>query len=281
MGIGGSKAKKTKKPTPAPTKSASVPTPNTTKPNNASTSASTGAASTTKVATAGTPKQTQPKQGKKKTDGFSAKKLEELFSKYVDEDNPQLIGPDGVVRLCEDLEVQPEDVAVLVLAWHLKAKRSGFFSHDEFMNGCEEMRVDSLAKLKEKIPVFREELANETTFREVYEFAFTFSRETEESRSIDVEIAQGLLELLLHDLEVNFKQEMVEFLENQTSYKVVNKDQWRNILEFCKTTAPDLSNYDETSSWPVLIDEFVEWLKETYADRFVQRVPEASDEESD
>jgi len=30
----------------------------------------------------------------------------------------------------------------------------------------------------------------------------------------------------------------------------------------CKTMESDLSNYDENGSWPVMLDEFVCWLRE-------------------
>ena len=34
-------------------------------------------------------------------------------------------------------------------------------------------------------------------------------------------------------------------LFQQAKYKVINKDQWCNILEFSRLIKPDLSNYDE------------------------------------
>lgn len=52
-----------------------------------------------------------------------------------------------------------------------------------------------------------------------------------------------------------------QFLE-QSKYKVINKDQWCNVLEFSRTINLDLSNYDEDGAWPVLLDEFVEWYKD-------------------
>ena len=80
--------------------------------------------------------------------------------------------------------------------------------------------------------------------------------------------------------------------QQQSKYKVMNKDQWYNVLEFSRTVNADLSNYDEDGAceytlapslslppslslslvWvitrpcclpagPVLLDEFVEWQK--------------------
>ena len=34
------------------------------------------------------------------------------------------------------------------------------------------------------------------------------------------------------------------FLQN-SKYKVLNRDQWCNVLEFSRSILPDLSNYDE------------------------------------
>jgi hypothetical protein len=34
------------------------------------------------------------------------------------------------------------------------------------------------------------------------------------------------------------------FVFQQSDYKVINKDQWCNVLEFCRTVKSDLSNYD-------------------------------------
>lgn len=35
------------------------------------------------------------------------------------------------------------------------------------------------------------------------------------------------------------------YLFQQSKYKVINKDQWCNVLEFSRTIKHDLSNYDE------------------------------------
>ena len=45
----------------------------------------------------------------------------------------------------------------------------------------------------------------------------------------------------------------------------MNKDQWFNVLEFSRSVAPDLSNYDEDGAWPVLLDEFVSWFRKNAA----------------
>lgn len=59
---------------------------------------------------------------------------------------------------------------------------------------------------------------------------------------MDMETAKAMLQLLLGKhwpLYTQFSQ----FLD-QSKYKVINKDQWCNILEFSRTIYNDLSNYD-------------------------------------
>ena len=48
-------------------------------------------------------------------------------------------------------------------------------------------------------------------------------------------------------------------LEVRTEVKGITKDQWTNILDFCSSISEDLSNYDDMSAWPLLLDEFYEW----------------------
>lgn len=63
-----------------------------------------------------------------------------------------------------------------------------------------------------------------------------------DQRSMDTETAKAMLHLLLGKhwkLHSQFRQ----FLD-QSKYKVINKDQWCNILEFSRTINSDLSNYD-------------------------------------
>lgn len=81
-----------------------------------------------------------------------------------------------------------------------------------------------------------------------------------DQRSLDLNTAKCMLGLLLGKTWPLFPV-FNQFLE-QSKYKVINKDQWCNVLEFSRTINLDLSNYDEDGAWPVLLDEFVEWYKE-------------------
>lgn len=45
------------------------------------------------------------------------------------------IGPEGMERLCQDIQTDPEDLSMLALAWKLKASQMGYFRKSEWING--------------------------------------------------------------------------------------------------------------------------------------------------
>lgn len=59
---------------------------------------------------------------------------------------------------------------------------------------------------------------------------------------MDIDTAKIMLNLLLGK-DWSLYEEFSEFLES-SKYKVINKDQWCNILEFSRTININLSNYD-------------------------------------
>lgn len=72
-------------------------------------------------------------------------------------------------------------------------------------------------------------------------FFFLFPQESDQ-RSMDITTAKGMLQVLLGN-QWSLCQEFGQFLD-QSKYKVINKDQWSNILEFSRTIDNDLANYD-------------------------------------
>lgn len=58
--------------------------------------------------------------------------------------------------------------------------------------------------------------------------------------------------------------EFAEFLQ-QSKYKVINKDQWCNILEFSRTISGDLSNYDVDGACKCIL---LIWIKQSKLKNF-------------
>lgn len=63
--------------------------------------------------------------------------IDAMFSSYADEDDSDSMSMDGIVKLCEELEIDPStDVRVLVLMWKLGAtSKPGTMSRKEFLEG--------------------------------------------------------------------------------------------------------------------------------------------------
>ena len=70
--------------------------------------------------------------------------------------------------MCEDLEVNAEDIVMLVLSWQLHAAYMCEFTKEEFITGMTELEAESIEDLKKKLPAFREELKDVAKFREVF-----------------------------------------------------------------------------------------------------------------
>ncbi|KAM6286128.1 DCN1-like protein 5 isoform 2-T2 [Spheniscus humboldti] len=152
---------------------------------------------------------------------FSSKKCLAWFYEYAGPD--EVVGPEGMEKFCEDIGVEPENIIMLVLAWKLEAESMGFFTKEEWLKGMTSLQCDCTEKLQSKFDFLRSQLNDISSFKNIYRYAFDFAR--------------------------------------QSKYRVMNKDQWYNVLEFSRTVHADLSNYDEDGAWPVLLDEFVEWQK--------------------
>ncbi|XP_039031835.1 DCN1-like protein 4 isoform X2 [Hibiscus syriacus] len=197
---------------------------------------------------------------KAKTKGME--KLDRLFNTYANS-SLGMIDPEGIEALCADLGVDYTDVRILMLAWKLKAEKQGYFTQDEWQSGLKALGVDSLSKLKKVLPELEKEVEKPSNYEDFYIYAFRYCLTEEKQKSVDIESICELLNLVLG---VQFRPQvdsLVEYLKVQNDYKVINADQWINFFRFCKEISfPDLENYDETQAWPLILDNFVEWMRE-------------------
>ncbi|XP_024537706.1 DCN1-like protein 2 [Selaginella moellendorffii] len=186
--------------------------------------------------------------------------LEEVYSRYKDPYSDMVL-VDGISLFCEDLEVDPGDVVMLVISWHMKAATMCEWSKKEFMQGFHSIGVDSIPKLRSVLPALRAELKDEHKFRELYAFAFCWAREKGQ-KSLALDTAVRMWELLYEDRGWPLINIWCQFLQAKHN-KAISKDTWSQLLEFSKSISPTLSNYDAEGAWPYLIDEFAEYLVES------------------
>jgi len=171
----------------------------------------------------------------------------------------------GICKLCEDLGIDPmEDVRVLVLLWKLGANdKPAQISREEWCRGCAMLQVDSIAKLKSLLPSLDPGFLVDSEFKDFYKFTFQFNREGTH-RTLDKDLVIALIQMVLTDrVDSERLSTFCEFLEQLKgdAYSRVTLDQWTSFFDFC-LECKDLSMHDEeTSAWPVLIDEYVEYMK--------------------
>eukprot|EP00834_Sanchytrium_tribonematis_P001207 NODE_27_length_39007_cov_1.590650.p22 type:complete len:193 gc:universal NODE_27_length_39007_cov_1.590650:37286-36708(-) len=186
--------------------------------------------------------------------------MEKVFLKYATE-RKDMITADGVEKFSEDLGIDVMDVVWIPLSYLLGSKLMCQIPKAEFISGCKSLKINTISDFKRSIPSIRDKLKDETFFKVVYLFTFQFGKE-ESSRSMQLETAIALWELLFAYLPKEQLEKHTDFLKFLNSkdkkVKVISKDTWNLYLEFLKIE--DISTFDlETSSWPLLIDQYVEW----------------------
>jgi len=223
----------------------------------------------------------------------STSKLNTLFDKYKDPEGSD-ITINGTIQMCEDLEVDPEDVVLLAIAYELKSPKMGEWNKKGWVEGWKRIGCDNVADMKNALTRLRNQLGSEYKyFQKVYSHTFDFAR-SEGARSLGLETAQAYWSLLLpygleqgalshvaaprdddddddddEDVEMDTSEEgwkseytewWFEFL-NEKGGKGVSKDTWSMFLDFVRTIDAKFEKYDPEAAWPSTIDDFVDWAK--------------------
>ncbi|ORZ12480.1 hypothetical protein BCR41DRAFT_100524 [Lobosporangium transversale] len=68
----------------------------------------------------------------------NVKQIEKIFDDFKDDTNYILI--EGMEKFCAALDVDPTDVVMLVMAWHLKAENMCEFTRSGFIEGWTKLR---------------------------------------------------------------------------------------------------------------------------------------------
>ncbi len=79
-------------------------------------------------------------------------------------------------RFCEDLGVDPANIVMLVLAWHMNASDMGYFSRPEWIHGLSKLECDSVVKLRSRLGFLQDNLSDPENFKSIYRYAFDFAR---------------------------------------------------------------------------------------------------------
>jgi len=71
---------------------------------------------------------------------YTAQRALDLFNSYVDEDVPDVIGPEGFEKLCTDASMPMEGARPLIFAWQLQVEEMGKISKQEWVQGMATLR---------------------------------------------------------------------------------------------------------------------------------------------
>ena len=102
--------------------------------------------------------------------GINGAAAEKLFQEIADEDDPHVAGMEGISKLCDQLGVDPlEDLRILVLLWKLGAnEKPAQISKEEWMQGCNKLQVDSIAKFQSILPSLDTGFLDQAEFKDFY-----------------------------------------------------------------------------------------------------------------
>ncbi|XP_008201785.1 DCN1-like protein 3 [Nasonia vitripennis] len=189
----------------------------------------------------------------------SDNKINSLFDQYKDP-HEDIILADGIERLCDDLELSPDEFKVLVLAWKLNAEQMCQFTRQEFVQGLKSMRVDSIRGIQLQLPVIVQELTiNGESFKDLYRFTFRFGLDvTSGQRILPADMAIVLWRLVFTIRKPPLLDRWLKFLECH-HVRGIPRDTWNMFLNFAESIGDDLGTYDDAEAWPSLFDDFVEY----------------------
>ncbi|XP_067936209.1 DCN1-like protein 3 [Watersipora subatra] len=179
-----------------------------------------------------------------------------LYNKYVNREMGQ-ISAEGVEELCNDLDLNPEDFRVLVLAYSLGAQVMCRFTEDEFVKGCKKHSITSIRSMKQAIPRLLNNV--QRNFGDFYRWTYKFALDIESGqRTLPTEMALSLWKLVFYQNYPTILDRWLNYLENHTKVKGISKDTWDMFLIFIEQVGEDLQSYDDSEAWPSLLDDFVE-----------------------
>uniref|UniRef100_A0AC35GW97 Defective in cullin neddylation protein n=1 Tax=Panagrolaimus sp. PS1159 TaxID=55785 RepID=A0AC35GW97_9BILA len=204
----------------------------------------------------------QDKKAVQENKNVQNKGSENMFKLYADdpEDNlPDKIGPNGMFRFLNDLKIKPDDRSVLILAWKLKAATQCEFSKDEWIQGMKEIKCDNMEKLTKFMKTSASQIEDPASFKECYNFSFDYAKPLR-TTGLDLPTAIAYWKIIF--VKNQRVDKWISFLEKEEK-RGVTKDEWKIFLDFLNTVKEDFSNYDPEDAWPVRIDDFVDFCKES------------------
>jgi len=196
------------------------------------------------------------------------KKLGQLFDKsYADKEERDIMSEQGMLKFFKDVGVNPESHETLIVSYLLQCEEMGILSRDEFVNGFFKQGCNDKNDVKKCVQnKCRDVNGNTKQWKGFYKWIFKHVKEDEKKKTISTELAVQLWAILFQKDKGSMKlmDKWMTYCEKNKDkdMKVVSRDLWEQLYDFLKETS-SIDDYDDAGgSWPVAIDEFVEYLQE-------------------
>ncbi|KAJ1628426.1 Cullin binding-domain-containing protein, partial [Pavlovales sp. CCMP2436] len=157
---------------------------------------------------------------------------------------------------------------VLVFAWQLEAARMGYFTRAEWTSGLAKLRATSLEEVKSKLESLHADTlkaakmhgGNHESFRNFYAFAHKYCRD-DNKKNLDTDTSCAMLAMILDPLYPRHVAQFTAYLGKINRMHGINQDEWSCFWELCRTVKDDCSNYTDDGAWPILLDEYADYVQ--------------------
>eukprot|EP01091_Cochliopodium_minus_P001339 TRINITY_DN111_c0_g2_i1.p1 TRINITY_DN111_c0_g2~~TRINITY_DN111_c0_g2_i1.p1 ORF type:complete len:404 (-),score=118.35 TRINITY_DN111_c0_g2_i1:89-1300(-) len=195
--------------------------------------------------------------------------LEKVFEKYKStgiklsesgEDYGDFIKPEGVFELAKDIgAVGSYDPVMLVVSWKIGCARAWEIDRKEWMTLslygiCETNKLTSeAAKWKKEV------FSDNNKFKPFYRFIFDYL--SEKKNTLPIEMCREVWKMISYDNKKWILWDKFNTYLDQTKKKLLTKDDWAQLQNFMIKYPIDLDKFDENDPWPVLFEEFVDFVQ--------------------
>lgn len=188
-----------------------------------------------------------------------------LFDTYKskDDNGEFCIQGESILTFCQDLQIDPMGLDLLILFWKLGCTKAYCITQDQFVTGLASCRMETVTKIKERISKMPSYIINPKDFKQFYSWCFDYMKTESTSKRIPLESAIALWKLIF--AKYPYAKEWVEFVESgHYKEKTIMKDIYMEVFNFMTDPLVNedlLRNYDSNQAFPVIIDDFVDSIK--------------------
>jgi len=147
-----------------------------------------------------------------------------------------------------------------MIAFKLKTEAVWEITREEFMNGFTVNGCCTIDKIKSKSHEWKEEIKSKTPeFKQFYNFVFDYLKEDKKILLTEEAIMAWNI-VLQKEKRWALMEQFLKFLQDH-QIKSISRDAWQQLWHFMIAYPKSVKEYDTLSSWPIIFDEFVEWME--------------------